>query len=120
MSKESKGRKQSPIQTLEFEAALCGAGDGPIWYCTGAWLTGDSANADCEGDEKELGGRTGPGTGAATGPNEAGNTWIWSFCPMSQWPGNPHMKCWSPGLVRMTISDPVSYLASGLDGSHIS
>lgn len=68
-------RKQDPIQELAFEAALCGAGAGPIRYL-GSLLTGELANGDGEGDKDELGDRTGLGTGAATGPNEAGNTTI--------------------------------------------
>lgn len=55
----------SPIQTIEIEAALCGAGDGPIWYSV-PLLTG-------EGDDEDvLGDRTGLATGAATWPIETG------------------------------------------------
>ena len=76
MKREKKEiSEQNPIHALESEAALCGAGAGPIWYL-GPLLTGESADGDGERDENELGDRTGLGTGAATGPNEAGNTTI--------------------------------------------
>lgn len=49
MRRESRKNMLSPFQTIDIEAALCGAGDGPIWYCV-PLLTGEGDDEDVLGD----------------------------------------------------------------------